>query len=223
MTSMPVERVHPDVLQKLLDDNNVDVAPLRPKMVATRSGEYIKFFYDQPGLHWSSFYPKAKRFTDNAHALLKFGFVAPRITRLAHCPEEMAWFIVYKRLPGDDVRELADSSNLKQMANFLAHLHQKGIYFRGIHLGNVLVTENTYSLIDFAGMTLWPMPLTTWQRLRNIGRFVSFPEDIELFKEYGVERFCAEYCDAAELKGWRRAWLTRAVLARVREAVKTSG
>lgn len=182
----------------------------------------LSFFYDQPGLHWSRLYPKAKLFTDNAQALLDFGFVAPKIARLANCPEKTAWFVVYKSLAGDDVRELKDSTNLQQMAAHLAKLHDKGIYFLGIHLGNVLRQDDSCGLIDIAGMTVWPMPLTIWQRLRNVGRFLSFPEDVEMFEDYGAERFFEEYCDAAQLKGWRKAWLTRAVLARVRKALRTS-
>lgn len=123
--------------------------------------------------------------------------------------------VTYKQLPGDDLRALNDASHLEAMPKYLARLHGRGVYFRGIHLGNVLYQgEGRYALIDISGMTIWPMPLTIWQRLRNLGRFVSFPEDIALFQAFGVSRFCDEYCSAAGLGGWRRAWLTRAVMAR---------
>ena len=124
--------------------------------------------------------------------------------------------VTYKSLSGEDVRALWDVKYLEGMADYLARLHQSGVYFRGIHLGNVLLQDSGgYALIDISGMTIWPWPLTIWQRLRNLGRFVSFPEDVALFHAYGVQRFCDEYCAAAGLKGWRKAWLTRAVLARV--------
>jgi hypothetical protein len=213
---LQVEQLQPGEISKILADNDYVEGLLRAKMVPTRDGQFLKFFYDQPGLHWSSLQPKACRFTQNAINLNRSGFVAPRVNRLARCAEEHTWMVTYKSLPGEDVRALWDVKCLEEMAAYMARLHQSGVYFRGIHLGNILCQdEGGYALIDISGMTIWPMPLTIWQRLRNLGRFASFPEDAELFGAYGVQRFCDEYCAAARLKGWRKAWLTREVVTRV--------
>lgn len=219
---MLVEKLKPGEIKALLVSHNYIEGVLRAKMVLTSQGEFLKFFYDVPGIHRSSLKPKAKLFTQNSETLNRLGFVAPNVTRLAHCPEERAWMVIYKRLPGDDLRVLGNASHLEAMPEYLARLHQKGVYFRGIHLGNVLFQGAAdYALIDTSGMAIWPMPLTIWQRLRNLGRLLSFPEDVELFETFGVSRFCDEYCAAAGLVGWRRDWLTRAVTTRVEAELRS--
>lgn len=213
-----LELIHPDVIQQLLESNYYVFGKLRPKMVSAMNGEYIKFFYDQRGLHWSSFRPKARLFVSNAERLISFGLVAPIARRFSYCPETSAWIVIYPRLPGEDLRSIGTVDGLQGLAAYMARLHQHGVYFRGIHLGNVLMSKTEFGLIDIAGMTIWRRELNIWQRLRNIGRFLSFPEDVKLFADFGIERFVIEYCNAAGLVGWKRAWLTRAVYTRVEAA-----
>lgn len=51
------------------------------------------------------------------------------------------------------------------------HLHRKGIYFRSLHLGNVILTPNgEFGLIDFSDMRIYPWPLPKFMRVRNIRR-----------------------------------------------------
>jgi hypothetical protein len=63
---------------------------------------------------------------------------------------------------------------------FVIRLHFLGIYFRSLHLGNVVLTPaGELGLIDFSDLTLWPCPLPRFMRRRNIRRMLAIPGERE--------------------------------------------
>ena len=57
---------------------------------------------------------------------------------------------------------------LPGLAAFMRRLHGAGIYFRSLHLGNVVLTPaGEYGLIDFLDMKTYSKPLSAWQVSRN--------------------------------------------------------
>ncbi|HZJ92281.1 MAG TPA: toluene tolerance protein, partial [Thiopseudomonas sp.] len=55
-----------------------------------------------------------------------------------------------------------------------------GVYFRSIHLGNVVLTpECELGLIDISDMKIFRRPLSKWQRKRNFEHMVRDERDRE--------------------------------------------
>lgn len=61
---------------------------------------------------------------------------------------------------------------------FVTGLHQKGIYFRSLHLGNIVrMTSGQLGLIDVADMTLKRRALGQMARRRNMKHMLRYAED----------------------------------------------
>ena len=66
----------------------------------------------------------------------------------------------------------------KSFTEFIIHLHAQGIYFRSLHLGNVVLTpQGSFGLIDFSDLRLLPCSLPLFMRRRNIQRMLGIAGD----------------------------------------------
>jgi hypothetical protein len=53
---------------------------------------------------------------------------------------------------------------LDSLARFIRHLHRQGVYFRSLHLGNILqLPGGNYGLIDILDLQHKRRPLNSWQ------------------------------------------------------------
>ncbi|WP_336145611.1 lipopolysaccharide kinase InaA family protein, partial [Klebsiella pneumoniae] len=60
-------------------------------------------------------------------------------------------------------------SLIERFGRFMAQLHERGVYFRSLHLGNVLLLEDgEFGLIDVADMRIFPSALRNTLRQRNL-------------------------------------------------------
>ena len=67
---------------------------------------------------------------------------------------------------------------LPALGAFIAKLHDRGVYFRSLHLGNIVMTpEGTLGLIDIADMRFSRGQLTASQRKRNLRHLLRYPSD----------------------------------------------
>jgi len=89
-------------------------------------------------------------------------------------------------LPGQTLRQVMQSMGspavrqalVERFGKFLALLHDKGVYFRSLHLGNVLLMDDgEFALIDIADLHLYPSPLRIALRQRNLRHMQRYPED----------------------------------------------
>jgi hypothetical protein len=61
---------------------------------------------------------------------------------------------------------------------FVIDLHDKGVYFRSLHLGNVVCTpEGRLGLIDFSDLRIHPWALGRYLRARNMRRMMGMAEE----------------------------------------------
>ncbi|MNG15628.1 hypothetical protein D3C84_994720 [compost metagenome] len=81
---------------------------------------------------------------------------------------------LYKPLPGQSIEQLylqapqQVTSLLPPLAAFIQQLHQRGIYFRSLHLGNVLLLpDGHHGLIDILDLQCKTRPLNAWLIQRN--------------------------------------------------------
>tara|TARA_R110001592_G_scaffold363352_2_gene684792 strand:- start:58669 stop:58977 length:309 start_codon:yes stop_codon:yes gene_type:complete len=86
-----------------------------------------------------------------------------------------------------------------KLGKFIRDLHEKGIYFRSLHLGNIVLTpENQFGLIDISDMKFYRKPLSKNRRLRNFKHCSRYLEDNEKMSNY-INEFIAGYRSRAPL------------------------
>jgi hypothetical protein len=84
---------------------------------------------------------------------------------------------------------------MESFVRFFAELHDKGVFFRSIHLNNVIVSDdlNTLGLIDLADMKISSKSLSRPMRLRNFKHLTRYKADQESIKTFGLDRFIDIY------------------------------
>ncbi|MDR0528378.1 MAG: toluene tolerance protein [Zoogloeaceae bacterium] len=168
----------------------------------------VKLFRRKRLLSSALFYPYARRFADNALLLAERGIPCPTVLTLARVPSIVRDVVRYQPLPGNTLREeLARPTNVPENARatltafgvFVAHLHEKGIYFRSLHLGNVVHTaEGMFGLIDFADLSCRSRPLGVSLRRRNFRHLFRLPKDRALLLSDDGAAFSAGYISASQ-------------------------
>ena len=161
----------------------------------------VKLFRTKRLITSARLLPYSTRFARNARRLRRRGIRTPEVLDTFHCPEIERHGVIYRRLPGESFAELLsrrrDASLVTRLAAFLAELHEKGIYFRSVHPGNVLLAEDgALGLIDLQDVRFWPWPLSQNARARNFRHlFASDPNSLEV-RAFGYEPFVERYLQA---------------------------
>jgi hypothetical protein len=153
------------------------------KVLRLTDGSILKLFRRKRLLTSAAWYPYAKRFADNCDALHERQIPCPSIRQVYRIPSIERDAVHYDPLPGRTLRQLLDAQDdadplRGQLGAFMATLHERGIYFRSAHLGNIVLTpERQLGLIDIADMRVYRRPLRKSLRLRNFKHMVRYPQD----------------------------------------------
>ncbi|MGO4610372.1 lipopolysaccharide kinase InaA family protein, partial [Variovorax sp. 2RAF20] len=92
----------------------------------------------------------------------------------------------YSPLPGSTLRQVLQGITapavrqalVERFGKFMAQLHEQGVYFRSLHLGNVLVLDDgEFGLIDLADMRIYPSSLSLSLRKRNLRHMQRYAVD----------------------------------------------
>lgn len=163
------------------------------KVMILQDGTFLKLFRRKRLITSAAIWPYAQRFADNAKKLEKLGIPCPKIIQVYRIPSIERDAVHYHPLPGLTLRQLRKAQGecpadiRERFAEFVEHVHQLGIYFRSMHLGNVVLTpEGELGLIDISDMKIQNRPLSKWQRKRN---FVHMTKDVgekEWLEETGI-------------------------------------
>jgi hypothetical protein len=159
------------------------------KVLRLADGRFLKLFRRKRLLSSAIWYPYARRFADNAEALAARGIPAPRVIATHRVPSVQRDAVLYWPLEGVTLRELLSAGNVKVkldaenerrlkclLTDFIIHLHSLGIYFRSLHLGNVVLTPaGALGLIDISDLRIHRRPLPVFLRHRNIRRMLEIP------------------------------------------------
>lgn len=182
------------------------------KVLYTSDGLVIKIFRRKRLLTTALLFPYAYRFARNARALSERG--VPTVTILEHacCAPLKRHLVTYRPLPGLTVRKALQSGAcdaaelLTAVSRFVADLHQKGIYFRSLHFGNIIVSPANLQLglIDVADMAVRRRPLGARLRMRNFRHLLRYPDDVALLNDFGWSRFAGFYLEATQLSPGHR-------------------
>ena len=163
-------------------------------------------------------YPYGKRFADNVKQLKKLAIPTVSKLDLFRIPSMSRIAVVYQPLPGDSLDDLIqrddfDEKHIHQFATFLAKLHSLGVYFRSIHLGNVIITqEDQLGLIDVSDMKIYRRALPASLCARNMHHFCRYPEHISALFPAGKRNvFLSAYLEALNLSDSKKRQLKHAI------------
>lgn len=174
------------------------------KVVRLVDGRLLKIFRSRRLPLLAKLLPEAVRFETCAARLQTLEIQTPNILETLWIDRSKAVSAcLYDPLAGQpldrifrDDRPQFDSL-LPQFAAYIYSMHQRGIYFRSLHLGNILHTPNDdFGLIDFLDIRFKSRPLSrslvrrNFQHLRNYlqrRKVQNFPWD-ELLAAYSAAR-----------------------------------
>lgn len=190
-----------EILEALDDSNDK-----RVKVAQLPDGRILKLFRKK-GFRFTSGIrkPYCVRFKENADTLRKMGIPSVEVEDVFYIPHLSQYAVLYPALPGKTLRTVLNDTVssertvwITRFAKFFSILHDKGIHFRALHLGNVLVTEDEqFGLIDVADMRFHKRALKLPERCRNFDHITRYEEDIELLTEAGPDTFMNAYLEIA--------------------------
>lgn len=153
------------------------------KVLRLTDGTMLKLFRRKRLLTSALWSPYAARFADNCAALRARKIECPSVRQVYRIPGIERDAVHYDPLPGQTLRELslnAPEGLRAKVGEFIAYLHEQGIYFRSAHLGNIVMTpEGTLGLIDIADLRAYRKPLPKALRLRNFRHMLRYRQDRE--------------------------------------------
>jgi len=169
------------------------------KVLALADGTILKLFRRKRLISSAAWYPYAQRFADNALALAARRIPCPEVTGVYRLPSVRREAVRYRPLAGEPLRQLvgagAGTPELRvRLGRFVAGLHESGVYFRSLHLGNiVLVPDGEFGLIDIADLRAGRRPLSAARRRRNLRHLVHYAEDLAWLRPVGDDGFDEAY------------------------------
>jgi hypothetical protein len=156
------------------------------KVLHLADGSYLKLYRRKRFLSSAAWYPYAERFADNARTLARLGIPCPEVIAVFRLPRIERDAVHYRPLAGTTLRQLirdgvdaTRATALKErFGAFIALLHHSGVYFRSLHLGNVVLTsDDAFGLIDLADMKVTEGPLGAVRRRRNFRHLFRYRDD----------------------------------------------
>ncbi|WP_256589685.1 MULTISPECIES: lipopolysaccharide kinase InaA family protein [unclassified Pseudomonas] len=169
-----------------------------PKVYLLQDGKILKLFRRKRFFSSALLRPYSRRFIDNAIELQKLGVPTLQILQFFCLEKPGMTAVLYQPLPGQTLRQIASKQGfdwkqaLPDLAALIRSLHRSGIYFRSLHLGNIVVTpDNRMGLIDVADMrfTRGPLPKRLIKRnLQHFARYIAREKLNDSFPMQALER-----------------------------------
>ena len=166
----------------------LEADPHGDKVLRLADGTILKLFRRKRLISSAALYPYAQRFANNAAALEKLGIPVPKIIAVMRIPELSRDVVLYAPLAGSTLRELVRAGlstdrrqRLKEaFTQLVIYLHDKGVYFRSLHIGNIVCTpDGRLGLIDFSDLRIHPWPLGKYLRARNMRRMQGIADELD--------------------------------------------
>jgi O-antigen ligase/tRNA A-37 threonylcarbamoyl transferase component Bud32 len=194
LLAMPIKTLTATAQQQLCANAQViEEDGLGPKVLRLVDGSFLKLFRGRRWYTSGSFNPYSERFAVNSEQLRNLGIPAPPILDLYRLADGSS-AVHYSPLPGNTLRQVLQGITapavrqalVERFGKFMAQLHEQGVYFRSLHLGNVLVLEDgEFGLIDVADLRIYPSSLSLFLRQRNLRHMQRYTVDRRwLFEEH---------------------------------------
>jgi len=164
------------------------------KVYRLQGGNILKLFRRKRWFSSALLRPYSKRFIDNAVQLEKLGVPTLKVVHFYTLEQPGMTAVLYQPLPGETLRQLAKAPGfswaqaLPALIGLIRELHRSGVYFRSLHLGNIVVTpDKTLGLIDVADMRFFKAPLSESLKKRNVQHFARYIERENLGEEFPLQ------------------------------------
>lgn len=213
--------------QHLADARVIERDPRGIKVLQLPNGDYLKVFRLRHRFSWARFHGYAQRFSKNARKLAELGIPTVKVINCyqvknaclldyplsinTHAETKSSesssniFVVHYAPLVGETLKTLLDKLQLHQhhvvqLGAFIAELHKKGIHFRSLHLGNIVLTpEGKMGLIDIADMKIYPWSLWFRTRLRSFRHLTRYARMNTPFGLYNWTLLLDSYFEHAKL------------------------
>jgi hypothetical protein len=149
------------------------------KVLHLPDGTFLKLFRRKRLISSAALFPYAARFEKACQALAARNIPSPTVIGVFRVAEIQRDMVHYHPLPGQTLRDWVkhhppgpETDALRRQFNlFVRSLHNAGLYFRSLHLGNVVLTpEGRLGLIDISDLRVHRRPLNRFWRKRNLLR-----------------------------------------------------
>jgi hypothetical protein len=179
---MQCSRLPQDALNRMIEGARVlEADSYGPKVYLLQDGNILKLFRRKRIFSSAMFRPYSKRFIDNVAGLQKLGVPTLEVLQFYRLEAPGMTAVLYEPLPGETLRQISSKEGftwqqaLPALAGLIRSLHSSGIYFRSLHLGNIVVTpDNRMGLIDVADMRFLRAPLPKYLIKRNLQHFARY-------------------------------------------------
>lgn len=198
----PVTKLSSEAFSTLREGATViEADPRGEKVLRLGDGSFLKLFRRKRFLSSALLFPPAECFRRNVEALMARKVPCPQVFETYELDSERKTAVRYWPLPGHTIRGLlpglgADErcALLLRLAAFVATLHEQGVYFRSLHLGNVILTPaGEFGLIDVSDMHVQRAPISRNKRMRNFRHVFRYKADTCFINELGPAAFLTEY------------------------------
>ena len=167
-----------------------------------KKNEIIKIFNVRGYLSSGFFNTYASRIIKNSIRLKEHEIPSIEITNeLAFQYNNRLSGVSYKYIPGKTYRDLGNKITkemITDLAKYISIIHKKGIYFRAMHLGNILLHNKKLFLIDIAKIHFYPWPLFIFTRARAFRRMIKYQDDIKNFGLINYKNLISEYMNSSK-------------------------
>ncbi len=159
------------------------------KVLRLSDGSILKLFRVKRLISSARFYPYSLRFVNNAKKLSALNIHTVEIISLFKISSIKRTAVQYVKLKGDTLpsylRNRTFTSKIaEKLGVFLSTLHKKGIYFRSIHLENIIVLpDQSFGLIDVSDMHIYSHPLSPRKCNRNFKHLTRYQSHRNLLKQ----------------------------------------
>lgn len=193
------------------------------KVYLSPSQDVIKLFRIKRIFSLSFIYPYSIRFVGNGRCLRARGIPTVQVDRIFYCHSIKRHGVIYKLMPGENLHSLLSNANpdpelMTELAAFMVRLHDKGIYFRSLHLGNVIkMPDGELALIDVGDMRFRPWSLSRNARARNFRHLFRSADYNQPMYTYGYQKFMQIYLQAVNMPPGQLEKLKAALLEQGRQ------
>ncbi|QTD33947.1 toluene tolerance protein [Pseudomonas fluorescens] len=192
---MQFSRLPEAALNQMIDGARIlEADSYGPKVYLLQDGNILKLFRRKRFFSSALWRPYSKRFIDNAVGLQRLGVPTLQVLQLYKLQAPGMTAVLYRPLPGETLRQISSKEGfswpqaLPDLAGLIRNLHESGIYFRSLHLGNIVVTpDNRMGLIDVADMRFLRAPLPQYLIKRNLQHFARYIEREKLNETFPMQ------------------------------------
>lgn len=169
----------------------VEEDSLGPKVYRLTDGNFLKLFRRKRLISSALFVPYSDRFWRNAVRLKELGIPTLTPLELYVLDNSSLSAVLYRPLVGRTLKDIyldepeAFGKHLQGLIDFIRTLHHRGIYFRSLHLGNIVSTpEGTLGPIDIADLSVQRRPLSKAKARRNLAHFSRLLDNLGLAEQF---------------------------------------